>query len=299
MSTFDLDVLLNYPGGSSAVVELRRSSDDQEVVFRASLSEKVLEFDDTSDTVWRNHTFHGYGASGNVTAPLIYANYGRPQDFDALEKAGVVIQGNIVLVRYGQCFRGLKVMNAQKRGAVGVLIYSDPQDDGYVVGPVYPEGPWRPASGVQRGSVQFNSQCAGDPMRADARYTESVQDICGVKDYTDLIPRIPSLPISYGDAMPLLQKMGGKKAVDVGGEDFCGGLDIEYTVGPSSETMLHLFVDNQEEIRSIPNVVGYIPGVLPKDKDMPVLLGNHRDAWYVTRTDGCWIVFDCTECFSF
>jgi len=278
VSVFDLDVLLNYPR-SPASVELLQSTNPSNVVHRASLTEEILEFDDTSDTIWRNHTFHGYGASGNVTAPLIYANYGRPQDFDLLEQAGVQIKDRIVLIRYGKCFRGLKVMNAQKRGAVGVLIYSDPADDGYSLGKVYPDGPWRPFFGIQRGSVQFNSQCAGDPMRADARYTQTVQEICGVDHYTDLIPKIPSVPISYGDALPLLLQLGGPKARDVGGGDFCGGLDIEYRVGPSVTTVLRLVVDNEEDIRKIPNVVGYISGTLPEEDDMPVLLGNHRDAW--------------------
>lgn len=282
VSTFDLDVYLNYPRTKS-IVELRTIESAHNasnlVIFQASLSEDILEFDPTSDTAWRNHTFHGYGASGNVTAPLVYANYGTPQDFSSLQQAGIDVVGKIVLVRYGKCFRGLKVRNAQIRGALGVVIYSDPQDDGYVVGPVYPAGPWRPESGVQRGSVQFNSKCAGDPMRVDARYQQSIQEICGVANYTDLIPSIPSIPISYGDALPLLQNMGGKKAFDVGGESFCGGLDIEYTVGPSTENVLRLIVDNHETIRTIPNVVGHIPGTLSRDKDMPVLLGNHRDAW--------------------
>jgi N-acetylated-alpha-linked acidic dipeptidase len=278
---FNLDVLLNYPQ-TPATLQLVSAQDTSQVIYNAKLSEDVLDFDPTSDTIWRNHTFHGYGASGKISAAaMVYANYGRVQDFNALETAGVDINNTLVVVRYGKCFRGLKVKNAQERGAVGVLMYSDPADDGYVVGPVYPEGPWRPACGVQRGSVQFLSVCAGDPIRADERYgNETLKDICGVEDYTDLIPKIPSLPISYGDAFPFLEKMGGKRARDVGGDDFCGGLDLEYTVGPSSDTALaNLVVDNREEIRSIPNVIGRIPGLLPPDQDMPVLLGNHRDAW--------------------
>lgn len=283
VSVFDLSVLLNYPDAPPKLT-LMSTHDPKDVLYEAKLSEDVLDFDDTSDTIWRNHTFHGYGASGNVTAPMVYANYGRPQDFDALEYAGVNVADKIVLVRYGKCFRGLKVMNAQKRGALGVLIYSDPMDDGFKIGEVYPRGPWRPESGVQRGSVQFNSKCAGDPMRADPRYNDTLETICGVKDYTELIPKIPSLPISYGDARPLLKHMGGKLARDVGGDDFVGGLDdIVYSVGPSPDSLLQMVVANREEIRSIPNVVGHIPGTLSADDDMPVLLGNHRDAWYVHK----------------
>jgi N-acetylated-alpha-linked acidic dipeptidase len=279
VSTFHLEVLLNYPKAPPQVTILQNNC----TLFQASLSEDILPQDDTSDTFWRNSTFHGYSPSGSVVAPIVYANYGRPQDFDALAKANVNVTNTIVLVRYGMCFRGLKVMNAQNRGALGVIIYSDPADDGNGKGSVYPQGPWRSASGVQRGSVQFNSVCAGDPMRADERYrsrNQSLSDICGVDSYKDLIPRIPSLPMSYGDALPLLQHMGGKSAQEVGGEGFCGGLPVKYTVGPSENGVLvHMVVENYEETRKIPNVIARIPGTLPPEDDMPVLLGNHRDAW--------------------
>jgi N-acetylated-alpha-linked acidic dipeptidase len=278
VSTFDLQVLLNYPQAPPKVTLY--DAKQQEILYQAQLSEDILSQDDTSDTIWRNLTFHGYSPSGNVRAPMVYANYGRPQDFDALHKAGVSVNGTIVLVRYGQCFRGLKVQNSQRRGALGVLIYSDPEDDGYGQGPVYPDGPWRPPHGIQRGSVQFNSQCAGDPMRADPRYgNQTVQDICGVQSTQDLIPSIPSLPLSYEDATPLLRHMGGPLAETVGGKGFCGGIhNVTYQVGPS-HAVLELVVQNEDSIRKIPNVVGVIPGILPPHRDMPVLLGNHRDAW--------------------
>ena len=282
VTMFHLNVLLNYPQSSPQVTLYSNSSgQSQSILARATLSENILGMDDTSDTYWRNHTFHGYSPSGTVTgAPLVYANYGRPSDLDALESAGVPLKGTVVVVRYGKCFRGLKVMNAQERGALAVIIYSDPADDGFQQGDVYPDGPWRPPCGIQRGSVQFNSKCAGDPMRADARYgNRTVSDICGVTSYTDLIPSIPSLPMSYGDASLFLEQLGGKTARDVGGDDFVGGLDIEYTVGPSQNAVVSLKVDNRDEIGTIPNVVGYIPGTLPPEQDMPVLLGNHRDAW--------------------
>ena len=272
---FELDAFLNYPKKPAQVQLVEANS--SKVLFRASLSEEILAFDDTSDTFWRNHTFHGYGASGKVSAPMVYANFGRPQDFEALENAGVDVAGSIVLIRYGKCFRGLKVRNAQERGAVGVLIYSDPQEDGYVQGPTYPDGPWRSESSVQRGSVQFISKCAGDPMRADSRYKTRVEDLCGVKSFREMIPEILSLPISYGDALPLLKRMGGVGAVDIF-EDFVGGLDVEYTVGPSSDLLL-LEVENTEVVTGIPNVVAVIDGELPEEEDMPILLGNHRDAW--------------------
>jgi N-acetylated-alpha-linked acidic dipeptidase len=265
--------LLNYPKEPPKVT-LYENSKNNTVLFKAKLSEDILPQDDTSDTFWRNHTFHGYSPSGNVRGSMVFANYGRPQDFEALEEAGITIDGTIVLVRYGQCFRGLKVMNAQQRGAA---------DDGYGQGEVYPDGAWRSASSVQRGSVQFNSQCAGDPMRADPRYATqlntTLQDICGVNSTKDLVPSIPSLPLSYSDATPLLQHMDGPLAKEVGGDDFCGEIrNVTYRVGPS-KAVLELVVQHVEEIRKIPNVVGVIPGLLPPDRDMPVLLGNHRDAW--------------------
>ena len=186
--------------------------------YVASLSEDVLANDSTSDTLWRNHTFNAYSPSGNATAPLVYANYGRPEDFEALAKLGISVQNKLVLMRYGKCFRGLKAMNAESRGAIGSIIYSDPMEDGDAPGrDAYPKGPWRPKSGVQRGSVQFNSRCAGDPWRLYATKTKkegdnatatTVEDICGYPT-EELIPRHPVLPISYGDAEPLLRALGG------------------------------------------------------------------------------------------
>jgi N-acetylated-alpha-linked acidic dipeptidase len=274
-------------GGEVEVGVASTSPPPHRLIYRATLSEDLLDadVDETTDTPWRNHTFHGYGASGTVTgAHLIYANYGRPQDFDVLEAAGISVAGRVVLVRYGQCFRGLKVRNAEQRGAVGVLIYSDPADDGYGKGVTYPNGPWRPESGIQRGSVQYNSRCAGDPLRADPRYetilNTTVEELCGVVSPRDMIPSIPSLPLSYRDALPLMQNLGGPVAADTpGAEDFVGGLaNLTYRLGPS-RGVLNMRVDNEEVVTTVPNVVGVIPGSLPPDRDMPVLLGNHRDAW--------------------
>lgn len=148
-------VLLSYPINRS--LELVDSSG--RVVQRTPLAEAILPSDPTSDTWWRNHTFNAYSPSGNVTAPVIYANFGFPEDFAALEAAGVRVKGAIALMRYGKCFRGLKAMNAEKHGAIGALIYSDPHEDGYAKGTVYPDGPWRPPTSVQRGSIQFISLC--------------------------------------------------------------------------------------------------------------------------------------------
>lgn len=173
----------------------------------------------------------------------------------------------------GQCFRGLKAMNAQQRGAVGTIIYSDPELDGYVRGPVYPDGPWRPSTSVQRGSAVFNSLCAGDPSRSAS--DKSVEEICGFS-LEELVPIIPVMPISYGDAEPFLRALGGAPAP----QGFQGGLDFTYTVGPSpSSVAVRLVVENEEHVGPVWNVIGTIPGTLPEKEDQPVVLGNHRDAW--------------------
>ena len=213
-STIDShEVLLSYPAERSTLEMLDSTG---KVAYTASLSEDIVEGDDTSDNYWRNHTFNGYAPSGEATAPLIYANYGLPGDFDKLIAAGVKVNGSIVLMRYGNCFRGLKALNAQKLGALGAIIYSDPQDDGFTKGKTYDQGgPWRPKSGVQRGSVQFLSLCPGDPTRS--YLSSSVKDVCGYET-EELKPSIPVMPISWGDAEPMLNAMKGP-AVDT---DFQG-----------------------------------------------------------------------------
>lgn len=179
-------VLLTYPVERSLDLVDDKTGD---VVCAAPLAEDVLPTDPTSDTWWRNHTFNGYSPSGNVTAPVVYANFGFPEDFAALKAAGVEVKGAIVLMRYGKCFRGLKAMNAEANGAIAALIYSDPEQDGYAQGSVYPDGPWRPPSSVQRGSIQFISICAGDPSRAYLP-EGSVEAVCG-RSQQELIPTIP------------------------------------------------------------------------------------------------------------
>lgn len=273
----NVTVLLNYPEEAPSLTLTRADG----AVVPVNLAELVLAEDKTSDTVWRNHTFHGYAASGTGTGPLVYANYGRPQDFDILKGLGVNISGKVVLVRYGKCFRGLKVKNAQELGATAVLIYSDPADDGFVQGNTYPKGPWRPEFGVQRGSVQFNSLCAGDPARAAG--PASVEELCGYSTQ-DLIPSIPSIPLSYAAATDLLKQLGGATAPP----EFQGGLDIAYTVGPSVNYTVTLCTKLQSLKTPIPNVITVIPG---RDNvgDMlqlrPVIVGNHRDAWVYGAAD--------------
>ena len=271
-------VLLSYPIDRS----LDLVDEHGGVLCSAPLSEAILPNDPTSDTWWRNHTFNGYSPSGNATAPLVYANFGFPEDFEALLAAGVQVKGSVVLMRYGKCFRGLKAMNAEKYGAVAALIYSDPEQDGYEQGSVYPEGPWRPPTSVQRGSIQFISICAGDPSRAYLP-DGAVEKVCG-KRQDELIPTIPVLPLSYGDAVAFLRALGGPRAPD----NFQGALNITggYRLGPTPKgTYARMSVRNHFDKGPVWNVIASIPGTLPPEDNQPVILGNHRDAWVYGAAD--------------
>lgn len=245
---------------------------DGETWFTAQLSEDVVAGDAMSQSSWRNHTYNAYSPSGVATARLVYANYGMPSDFDALEKVGVNVSGAVVLTRYGGCFRGLKAMNSEARGAAATIIYSDPIDDGFVQGAVYPEGPWRPPSAVQRGSAQYLSICAGDPYRL---YLNGSEHPCGNYSY---VPTKPVLPLSYGDAKPLLERLGGPVAPDV----FQGGLPFTYTVGPSTYEV-RLETNHSYESVTIPNVLATVRGA--EEPGRTVLAGNHRDAWVAGAVD--------------
>ena len=270
-------VLLTYPISSA----LQLVDGTGRVVSAAKLAEDVLQTDNTSDTWWRNHTFNAYSPSGDVTAPVVYANFGLPEDFAALKAAGVQVRGAIALMRYGKCFRGLKAMNAQKAGALAAVIYSDPEQDGFAKGSVYPYGPWRPESSVQRGSIQFISLCAGDPTRAYAPHGMDVEELCGYSE-KELIPQIPVLPISYGDAAIFLDSLGGPEAPP----SFRGALNITYRTGPTeTKYKVHLQVANHFQSSPVWNVIGKIPGTLPAELDQPVVLGNHRDAWIFGAAD--------------
>src|SRR4051812_3423817 len=220
--------------------------------------------------------YNAYSPPGDVTAPVVYANYGLPADYAALDSLGVSVAGKIVLVRYGQSFRGVKVHLAQEHGAVGVIIYSDPEDDGFVRGPVYPEGPWRPADSMQRGSVQFIWDYPGDPLTPGRPSIPGTRRI-DPSQATD-IARIPSTPISYGDAQPLLQALGGPAAP----ESFQGGLGFQYHVGPGP-TEARLNLDIAYEQHRVMDVIGEIRGTTKPDEK--VIVGGHSDAWTYGSND--------------
>jgi N-acetylated-alpha-linked acidic dipeptidase len=221
--------------------------------------------------------FNAYSPSGDVTAEIVYANYGVPEDYDELRDMGIDVAGKIVLVRYGKCFRGVKTYVAERHGAAGVLIYSDPADDGYRQGDPFPKGPWRPPSGVQRGSILYLTEYAGDPLTPGAAATKDAKRL-EMKD-ARTVPRIPTTPISYEDAAPMLENLAGPVAPS----SFQGALPFTYHVGPGS-SKVHLKLDMDFRTRPIWNVMARIPGATHPDEW--VVLGNHRDAWVYGAVDG-------------
>lgn len=220
--------------------------------------------------------YNAYSPAGNVEGEVVYANYGRPEDFAALDRLGVDVRGKIVLVRYGQNFRGVKSKQAEERGARGVLIYSDPADDGFTKGPVYPHGPHRPADAIQRGSIQYMWKYPGDPLTPGEPSIEGTPRID--QSEAENLPRVPTTPISYGEAEPLLRSLGGPVAPD----EFQGGLDFDYRVGPG-ETRVDLNLDIDYQQVEVRDVVAEIPGRSKPDE--MVLLGGHYDAWTYGNQD--------------
>lgn len=231
--------------------------------------------------------FNGSSPSGDVTAPVVYANYGTLADFQQLAKLGVSVKGKIVLVRYGENFRGIKTYIAQQYGAKGVLIYSDPADDGYFRGDVYPKGPWRPESAVQRGSVQFLPIYPGDPTTPGIASTLDLpasRRIPVGKLQNDQ-PSIPTNPLSYKDAAPMLKALGGPESP----REWQGALPFTYHLGAGGdaskalEVTAHMHLEQDIALRTIWDVIGKIPGT-DGGEDW-VVAGNHRDAWVYGAVD--------------
>ncbi len=261
--TVKYDVFINHPKH----VALRMTIPHEESL---SLVEEVYSRDKDSSAMGQFPAFHGYGASGKASGQIVYVNYGAPADFERLAQLGTSVAGKIVLVRYGGPFRGLKVKEAQDRGAAGVLIYSDPADDGYAKGDIYPDGPMRPASAIQRGSVLFLSHVPGDPSTPGYPSTANARRLTRAEMQN--VPKIPSLPISYGEAEKLLRELGGTRVPDA----WQGGLPFAYHVGPGPAA-IEMEVEMDEGLKPIYNVIAKIPGTIEPDRW--VILGNHRDAW--------------------
>jgi N-acetylated-alpha-linked acidic dipeptidase len=267
----EYEVLLPYPKQPSIVelIQPRRQ--------RLTVKEAVVPEDPSSSNPKIIPLFNGYSPSGDVTAPLVYVNYGLPPDYDALKKLGVDVTGKVAIARYGNSFRGVKAKVAQDHGAVGLLIYSDPADDGYMQGEVYPKGPWRPPSSAQRGSVQFLSTAPGDPL-TPGRPAIPGEPRLKMEEVTTL-PRIPVQPISYGDARQLLEPLRGA----VRPKGFQGGLPFPYHVGGTEYVRVHLKTSMDYQQRKIWNVIARIDG--DEEKDRWVIMGNHRDAWTFGAVD--------------
>jgi N-acetylated-alpha-linked acidic dipeptidase len=267
----EYEVLLPYPK-QPGIVELITPRRE-----RLALREAIIPEDPSSSHPKIIPLFNGYSPSGDVTAPLVYVNYGLPPDYEALKKLGVDVKGKIAIVRYGNSFRGVKAKVAEDNGAVGLIIYSDPADDGYGKGDVYPKGPWRPVSSAQRGSVQYIFQAPGDPLTPGKPSIPGVPRL-KMEEITGL-PRIPVQPISYGDAKRLLEPLRGP----VRPEGFQGGLPFPYHVGGTQHVKVHLKTQMDYKVRKIWNVIARIDGT--DEKDRWVIMGNHRDAWTFGAVD--------------
>ena len=239
--------------------------------FRLALEEPPVAVDPTSSQKAEQlPPFNAYSIDGDVTGPLIYVNYGLPSDYEELDRRGISVKGAIVIARYGASWRGIKPKVAAERGAIGCLIYSDPRDDGYFVDGVFPDGPMRSKDGVQRGSVMDMPTYPGDPTTPGRGSTPGVTRL-DVKDVTTLT-RIPVLPISYGDAQPLLAALGGTVAP----MDWRGSLPITYRIGPGP-ARVHLKVAFDWSLKRAHNVIARLPGsTYPNEW---VVRGNHHDAW--------------------
>jgi N-acetylated-alpha-linked acidic dipeptidase len=258
------DVL--FPTPKERVVELVAPTR-----FVAKLREPAVRGDPTSVQFdLRLPPYNAYSADGDVTAPLVYVNYGIPADYEELERRGISVKGAIVIARYGGSWRGIKPKVAAEHGAVGCLIYSDPRDDGYTQGDVFPKGPYRPRDGVQRGSVADMPTYPGDPLTPGVGAVEGAKRLPIAEAKT--LTKIPVLPISYGDAQPLLAAMGGPVAPP----EWRGTLPITYHMGPGP-ARVHLRVRSDWAIKPLYDVIAKIPG-----SEMPdewVVRGNHHDAW--------------------
>jgi N-acetylated-alpha-linked acidic dipeptidase len=242
----------------------------QPTVFHAGLKESTVSGDPTSGQADEQlPTYNAYSADGDVTAPLVYVNYGSREDYEQLDRLGISVKGAIVIARYGQSWRGIKPKVAAERGAVGCILYSDPTGDGYVKGDAYPAGGWRPADGVQRGSV-MDTEYPGDPLTPGVGATPGARRLA-LKD-AKTITKIPVLPISYADALPLLSALGGPVAPAA----WRGGLAITYHLGPGP-ARVHLNVASNWDLKPIYDVIATLRGAAAADQW--VIRGNHHDAW--------------------
>jgi N-acetylated-alpha-linked acidic dipeptidase len=254
-----------FPTPKERVVELV-----QPTQFKAKLQEPAIPGDPTSNqSAEQLPTYNAYSIDGDVTAPLVYVNYGSREDYEQLDRLGISVKGAIVIARYGENWRGTKPKVAAEHGAIGCLIYSDPKDDGFFQGDDYPKGGWRPKDGVQRGSV-MDTDYPGDPLTPGVGATADAKRLTVSEAKT--ITKIPVLPISWGDALPLLSALAGPVAP----EKWRGALAITYHVGPGP-ARVHLKVTSNWDLKPVNDVIAILRG--SEDPDQWVIRGNHFDGW--------------------
>src|SRR5580704_1552283 len=239
--------------------------------FTAKLAEPTVASDPTSSQHDEQlPVYNAYSIDGDVTAPLVYVNYGIPEDYDTLDRLGISVKGAIVIARYGNSWRDIKPKVAAEHGAIGCLIYSDPHEDGYFQGEVFPDGPFRPRDGAQRGSVMDMPIHPGDPLTPGVGATKDAKRLA-LSD-VDVFTKIPVMPISYGDAQPLLEALKGPMAP----APWRGALPLTYHVGPGP-AKVHLKLQFNWDTKPIYDVVARIPGSTYPDEW--IIRGNHHDAW--------------------
>ncbi|NIJ53840.1 transferrin receptor-like dimerization domain-containing protein [Dyadobacter arcticus] len=261
-----------FPTPKVRIVELTEPTK-----FKASLMEKPFKEDATSaQTKDVLPPYHAYSANGDVTAELVFVNYGIPDDYEELAKMGIDVKGKIVIAKYGNSWRGIKPKVAYEHGAIGCIIYSDPKEDGYFQGDVYPKGPYKNETGAQRGSVVDLPQAPGDPL-TNGFYASGDKKRLTVAEAPSMM-KIPVLPISYSDALPLLKALGGQVAPAA----WRGALPITYHIGPGP-AKVHLKLEFNFDIVPCYNVIATLKG--SEFPDQWVLRGNHHDAWVFGAAD--------------
>jgi N-acetylated-alpha-linked acidic dipeptidase len=264
-----------YPTPKEVALELTTGAG---APFKATLTERPIPGDESSSrTKDQLPAYVAFQSDGDVTAPLVYVNYGMPADYDALERLGVSVKGKIVIARYGAGWRGLKPKLAQEHGAVGAIIYSDPRDDGYSVDDVYPKGAARPPQGFQRGSVADMTVFPGDPTTPGYGSTKDAKRVARADAQTIL--KIPTLPLSYGDAQVLLAALEGPVAPAA----WRGSLPITYHVGGGDTAKVHIKVESDWSLKPAYNVIATLKG--KERPDEWIVRGNHRDGWVFGASD--------------
>ncbi|KAF2010642.1 N-acetylated-alpha-linked acidic dipeptidase-like protein 2 [Aaosphaeria arxii CBS 175.79] len=268
-------VYMNYPTQQSIELTLANGT-----IYKPTLQEAVLEEDETTGYPNRVPAFHGYSHSGEVSAEYVYVGRGSQSDFDRLKSLGIELEGKIALAKYGGPFRGLKVRNAQDNGMIGVITFTDPGDDGNMTEAsgkaAYPKGPARNPTSIQRGSVQFLSTYPGDPTTPGYPSKED-----SPRQEKKTVPKIPSLPISWVEARPILQALNGHglSAEKVNGTRWVGAIpNVTYSTGPAQGSRISLRNLAREETTWLWNTIGIYNGT---NQDEVVVVGNHRDAWMI------------------